>query len=170
MKKYLLILLVLFNTSFIFAQNKKQIIDLYNWDTPKETILNDLKQKGWELKVDDIANSVQATNPNYSVTFCGVEVKSIMLMFSPWDDPNMLVGQSFSFKDKDEHGSFVDFFKIACKYSISMYDYNIGVENIRETSFYGYMDSRRVFFYSFDGYDIDAGKYHFVHSVTFYRN
>ncbi len=122
-----------------------------------------------ELKIEDRFNSITATNSGKTITFCGIEVKSIMLMFSPWDDSDSLVGQSFSFKDKDEHDSFVDFLKIACKYSVKMYDFNLANESIRESEFFGYMGTNRFFFNFFDGYNLDGKKY-FVHSLTVYKN
>ena len=167
MKKYIFVLIFLFNSIFIFSQEKKQTIDLFKWNSNKDSVIKELSQNGWEVKYDDITNSITASNPKNSVSFCGIKVKSIMLMFSIFDDSGALIGQSFSFEDKSEYNSFLDFLMIASKYSITMYDYKLGIESIRESRFYGYTDELKVSFYSFDTYDMDKGDYKFVHSVMF---
>lgn len=169
MKRFLFVILVLINSFLLFSQEKKVSFDLYKWSSSKEYIIQDLTQKGWSIKQDDMLNQVTATNPKSAFYFCGVPVKSLLFQFSIFDDSDDLLGQQVSFKDESEHNSFTDFLKIACKYSITMNDYiiNSDVVNQRESKFYGYNDKLKVYFYSFDTYDMDKGDFKFVHSAMF---
>lgn len=73
MKKILFILIALFNCSIFFEQANRQSIDWIDWDKSKESIINDLRQNGWELKIEDRFNSITATNPSKPITFCCIE-------------------------------------------------------------------------------------------------
>ena len=167
MKKIFFIVFVLINSFLLFAQNNNYNMELFNWNSSKESIKEELTQNGWKLEYNDITNTITASNPKKSVNFCGIKLKSIILFFSVFDDNNSLIGQSYSFENKSDYDSFLDFFIIASKYSIRINDYRLGLEDIRETKFFGYTDTLKVSFYSFDTYDMDKGDYQFVHSVMF---
>lgn len=81
MKKILFALMILFYFNMLFfAETNKQSIDLIDWNKSKESIINDLKQNGWELEIDEF-NCVKGNNPNKTITFCGIEVKYILFFF-----------------------------------------------------------------------------------------